>query len=207
LGADELKRTINKNSIEENRMDYNVIGQREQKSDKAYKKAFIDFIKSKQWHWFITIPIGLCDDDDVVLTRLRAIEATLCGKYLVNRYNRLPDESRFSMVVGFEGDTKCGTRHAHILAYIPSPTRRCLSHRMLMSVFPFEFRFLWNRYAAPCSFSWWSEERNVPYEIEDQAIRSRERANPPLRFGGVNVYRIIYAAKNVPGTRSTVVSL
>ena len=80
--------------------------QQQRDLDKAYKEVFVHFIKSKEWHWFITIPIGLCDDDDVVLKRLRAIEAAFCGKYLVNRYQKLPDEARFSMVVAFESDAK-----------------------------------------------------------------------------------------------------
>ena len=75
-----------------------MIQQNISRSDRPYKEAFVDFIKSREWHWFITIPIGLCDSDDVVLKRLRAIEAAFCGKYLVNRYHKLPDEARFSMV-------------------------------------------------------------------------------------------------------------
>jgi hypothetical protein len=110
-------------------MDYSV---RQGKSDKTYKEAFVDFIKSKQWHWFITMPIGLCDNDDVVLKRLRAIEAAFCGKYLVNRYQKLPDEARFCMAVAFEGDAKRGDRHAHILAYIPRPSKRRISQSMMI---------------------------------------------------------------------------
>ena len=63
-------------------MHYNVTKQHQRGSDKPYKRAFVDFIKSKQWHWFITIPIGLCDSDEVVLKRLRALEAAFCGRYL-----------------------------------------------------------------------------------------------------------------------------
>ena len=116
--------------------------QYQRKLDKPYKEAFVDFIKSRTWHWFITIPIGLCDGDDVVLKRLRAIEAAFCGKYLVNRYHKLPDEARFSMVVAFEGDAKRGDRHAHILAYIPLPSKRRISQSMMIGLFPWEFRFL-----------------------------------------------------------------
>ena len=122
-----------------------MIQQNISRSDKPYKEAFVDFIKSRQWHWFITIPIGLCDSDDVVLKRLRAIEAAFCGKYLVNRYHKLPDEARFSMVVAFEGDAKRGDRHAHILAYIPRPSKRRISQSMMIGLFPWEFRFLWNK--------------------------------------------------------------
>jgi hypothetical protein len=125
-----------------------VIGQHALKSDKSYKCAFIDFIKSRQWHWFITIPIGLCDDEEEVLKRLRSIEATLCGKYLVNRYHKLPDEARYSMVVAFEGEARLGTRHAHILAYVPKPINKRIPQSMLSSLFAFEFRFLWNKFSS-----------------------------------------------------------
>ena len=63
-------------------------------------------------------PRWLMPCDDEVLQLLKSIEGTLCGKYLVNRYHKLPDEARYSMVVAFEGEAKCGTRHAHILAYV-----------------------------------------------------------------------------------------
>ena len=119
--------------------------QSEPKSDKPYKSAFVDFIRSMQWHWFITIPIGYCDNEDAVLKRLRTIEAILCGKYLPNRYHRLPDEARFSMVVAFEGEVRLGTRHAHILAYIPTPTKKRIPQSMLSNLFPGEFRFFWNK--------------------------------------------------------------
>src|SRR5262249_21925638 len=126
-------------------MDYSVIERHQGKSDKPYKEAFVDFIRSKQWHWFITISIGSCDGDDEVLKRLRLIEAAFCGKYLVNRYQRLPDEARFCMAVAFEGDVKRGDRHAHILAYIPRPSKRPISQSMMIGLFPGQFRFLWNK--------------------------------------------------------------
>ena len=104
-------------------MDYDVIGQHQRRSDKLYKEVFVDFIKSREWHWFITIPIGLCDNDDMVLKRLRAIEAGFCGKYLVNRYQKLPDEVRFSMVVSFEGDARRGNRNSPRMPEGPSLKR------------------------------------------------------------------------------------
>ena len=156
-----------------------MIEQREITSDRPYKADFLDFIKSKQWHWFITIPIGLCDDENEVLRRLKSIEATLCGKYLVNRYHKLPDEARYSMVVAFEGEAKCGTRHAHILAYVPPPTKKRLSHSMMISLFPWEFRFLWTKYTP--AFKRVQIER--PWE--------------QIHFGAANTARTIYAVKDV----------
>ena len=54
-------------------------------------------------------------------------------------------EARFSMVVAFEGEVRLGTRHAHLLAFIPAPTKKRIPQSMLSNLFPFEFRFLWNK--------------------------------------------------------------
>ena len=156
-----------------------MIEQRELKSDRPYKADFVDFIKSKQWHWFITIPIGLCDDDDEVIRRLKSIEATLCGKYLVNRYHKLPDEARYSMVVAFEGEAKCGSRHAHILAYVPPPTKKRFSHSTMISLFPWEFGFLWTKH--------------MPTFKRVQIERPWEK----IHFGPANAARTIYTVKDV----------
>lgn len=157
--------------------------QYQRKLDKPYKEAFVDFIKSRTWHWFITIPIGLCDGDDVVLKRLRAIEAAFCGKYLVNRYHKLPDEARFSMVVAFEGDAKRGDRHAHILAYIPLPSKRRISQSMMIGLFPWEFRFLWNKFRLLSESNF--ENAWIRHPCQD------------VTFGRANTIRKIYTVKDV----------
>ena len=115
---------------------------------RRYKLSLVDFIQAKPWHWFITIPIGMCPDDDIVINRLRKIEGILCAKYLVNRYQKLPDEKRFSMVVAFEGYIESGTRHAHILAFIPVPMKTATSQDLLVMTYPGEFRFLWQSFAS-----------------------------------------------------------
>jgi hypothetical protein len=115
-------------------------------SDSGYKHAFVDFIKAQTWHWFITIPIGQCEDDDRVMSDLRKIEAILCGRYLTKRFHKLPDQARYSMLVVFEGEKKNGDRHAHPLVYVPKPIRRHISHDMAIGLFPQEFRFLWNQF-------------------------------------------------------------
>ena len=171
------------NTIKQKRIDYNVIKQRDRKSDKPYKEAFVDFIKSKEWHWFITIPIGSCHNDDIVLRRLRAIEAVLCGKYLVNRYHKLPDNGRFSMAVAFEGDAKHGDRHAHILAYIPRPSKRRISQSMMIGLFPWEFRFLWNRIRLLSASDFGQAWKQHPWE--------------DIKFGRANTVRKIYTVKDV----------
>ena len=129
--------------------------QRLTRSDKDYKRAFVNFIKSRTWHWFITIPIGACDGDETVVRRLRTIEAMLCGKHLVNRYHKLPDDQRFSMIVAFEGEVKSGDRHAHILAYVPPSMKRRTSHEMMIGLFPGHFRYLWAKLKRDAAnFQW-----------------------------------------------------
>ena len=77
------------------------------------------------------------------MRRLRTIEAMLCGRHLVNRYHKLPDDQRFSMIVAFEGEVKSGDRHAHILAYVPPSMKRRTSHEMMIGLFPGQFRYFW----------------------------------------------------------------
>ena len=163
-----------------------MIEQHVVKSDKAYKSAFVDFIRSKQWHWFITIPIGYCENEDEVLKRLRAIEAILCGKYLRNRYHRLPDEARFSMVVAFEGEAKLGTRHAHILAYIPTPTKKGVPQSMLSNLFPSEFRFLWKKL----------DLLSAPTESGYRRAREQDHWSD-IKITPANVARHVYTIKDL----------
>jgi hypothetical protein len=171
-------------------------------TDHQYKNAFVNFITSLEWHWFTTIPIGECPDEDEVLLRLRHIEAQLCKKYLVNRYDRLPDWERFSMAVAFEGEAKCGTRHAHILIYVPRPMKKSFSHGMLVDSIPFEFQFLWSksRRAGRHPLGPWSPEKDfLVCEIGEDAFRMIQQLDqePALRFGRANVARSIYAVKNL----------
>ena len=77
------------------------------------------------------------------MRRLRTIEAMLCKRHLVNRYHKLPDDQRFSMIVAFEGEVKSGDRHAHILAYVPPSMKRRTSHEMMIGLFPGDFRYSW----------------------------------------------------------------
>jgi hypothetical protein len=157
--------------------------QREALSDKPYKQAFVDFIKSRKWHWFITIPIGLCDNDDNVLKRLRLIEAAFCGKYLPNRFHKLPDHARFRTVVSFEGESKYGNRHAHILAYIPIPRKNCIFQSTLIERFPSEFRALWKKVGLLLASD--LEEASVENSLDD------------ITFGRANTVRAIYTVKDV----------
>jgi hypothetical protein len=156
-----------------------VIERHRRRSDRLYKEAFVDFTKSRPWDWFITIPIGECPTDELLLKRLRRIENELCRKFLVNRYHKLPDHLRFTMAVGFEGERGCGTRHAHVLAYVPAPTKIRISRDMLVNLFPEEFRFRWEK-------------------LKHEANRgSVQPWFGKLQFGKVNTARCIYAAKDV----------
>ena len=150
--------------------------------DAEYKDAFLNFIESKQWDCFITIGIGLVDDEDDVLRRLRLIEAELCGKYLVNRYHKLPDNFRYCFAVAFEGEVKKGTRHAHILAHVPKSTKRSISRRMSLAMFQLEFRFLWNR---------------VGRKIGAKQLLDFVQLYDRIRISPANTARVIYACKDI----------
>lgn len=155
-------------------------------NDTPYKSAFVDFILSQPWHWFITIPVGMCSNEDDVLRRLRLIEGKFCGDYVANRHNRLPDDERFVMAVAFEGTVKTGTRHAHVLAYVPSPKKRAISHLMMSSLFPFEFRFNWTKLDASRTGSRYDPER-----------AHRDHPLNDLHIAPANQARAVYTAKNV----------
>jgi hypothetical protein len=93
------------------------------------------------------------------------------------------NEARFCMAVAFEGDAKRGDRHAHILAYVPRPSKRRISQSMMIGLFPGEFRFLWNK-IRPLSAPHF-EEVWTPYPWEE------------LSFGRANTARTIYTVKDV----------
>jgi hypothetical protein len=155
-------------------------------SDRTYKHAFVDFIKSRTWHWFITIPIGGCENDDAVVERLRIIEAQLCGEYLGNRYHKMADHERFVSLVAFEGERRCGTHHAHVLVYVPAVTKKCtrISREMLLAVLKEEFRFLWATLR--------------PHGTESRTDRERwYKMRYELQFGDANVAGSKYAVKDV----------
>ena len=155
-------------------------------SDRAYKCALVDFIASRPWHWFITIPIGGRDDDAAVIERWRTIEAKLCGEYLVNRYHKLPDEARFVSLIAFEGERECGTRHAHVLVYVPTVTKKCtrISREMLLSILREKFQFLWATLK--------------PHGTESRTYLERwYEALNELHFEDANVARSIYTIKDV----------
>jgi hypothetical protein len=162
--------------------------------DHRYKRAFTDFIiTSLTWHWFITIPIGDCEDDELVLKRLRRIENELCKKYLVNRYSKLPANARFTIAIAFEGERELGVRHAHILAYVPQPTKKRISHGMAIDLFPSEFRARWelqnnstNRDDPSWTFiGWGNNKRNSIHHLTG------------FEFGESNRARIVYTLKHV----------
>ena len=140
------------------------------------------------WHWFITIPIGDCESDELVLKRLRRIENKLCKGYLINKYWKLPANARYTMAIAFEGERELGTRHAHILAYIPQPIRRRIPQEMAIGLFPSNFRFQWLVQKDPLNSSY-SESRRFAcrktYNLEG------------VQFRPANKARVVYSLKDV----------
>jgi hypothetical protein len=112
---------------------------------------------------------------------LRRIDALLSKKFLATRYDKLPDDARFLMVVAFEGERECGTRHAHILVRIPLPVKKRISHSMLKSIFVSEFMFLWRSPTTDQIFEIW------PIDTESE----------PLVFERANAARATYTVKDV----------
>lgn len=124
-------------------------------------------IETRPWHWFITIPIGACYRDDEVEEKLRFIDAHFCGKYLLNRYQRLPDDARFVTIAAFEGERRFGDRHAHALVYVPEPKKNCSSRESLIAAFPEEFQLLWNVLSFPNDgFRAWQTKFLLPLKFD-----------------------------------------
>jgi hypothetical protein len=153
-------------------------------SNKQYKSAFVDFITALQWHWFLTIGVGDCPNDDELLRRLRHIENQLCRRYLVNKYYKLPHQKRYSLAVAFEGERDCGSRHAHVLAYVPIPTKKQVTHDVAINLFQWQFRSAW---------------MELKYKALQQIKRhlSVDWTAADLRFGRANIARTIYGIKDV----------
>jgi hypothetical protein len=160
-----------------------------------YKHAFVSFIRSLQWDWFITVPIGECPHDDLILKLLRRIEAHFCKKYVSTRYHKLPDVDRFLMAVAFEGESRSGSRHAHLLVRIPSTNKMQVSKSRLIATFPFEFRLLWLKFKRTAM----ADENLFPYQRRGDSNRKAQDLGMKslLSFGRANVARQIYAVKRV----------
>lgn len=157
-----------------------------------YKHALVDFITSMPWHWFITIPIGDCESDELVLKRLRRMENELCKRYLINKYWKLPANARFTMAIALEGERELGTRHAHILAYIPQPTSKKISQEMVISLFPSEFCSRWVQLKHSAS---WDISRS--FYIGSNAETLDAAFPTGIQFGEANRVRIAYTVKDV----------
>jgi hypothetical protein len=153
-------------------------------SDQPYKHAFVDLIKGLEWHWFITIGVGECPDDTELLRWLRRIENELCRRYLVNKYQKLPHQERYTLAVRFEGERSCGNRHTHVLAYVPQPTKPAKPHSTAIFLFHWQFRSLWTHLKLKAL-----QESNRHLTVDWTAA--------DLRFGRVNLARSIYPVKDV----------
>ena len=174
--------------------------------EQNYKDEFVRFIETLDFHWMVTIGIGSCPRDEELIRRLRIIEAQLCGKYCSNQYHKLADADRYSMVVGFEGERTCGTRHAHILVCVPKPTRRQISHSLAIMRFKWEFWCLWlklngNVGVQHSPYSMQSAHLSKFRDGDDQEILKFDGKRLPVKIdrigptsGTVNKY---YAVKRV----------
>lgn len=146
-----------------------------------YKRELVNFVQRLDWQFFVTIGVGRCPDDEVVLQRLREIEARLSKRYLLNRYHKLPDEARFYMLVVLEGEKRLGNRHAHILVHVPHPRKGCPSREMLIGTFCWKFVFLWHTLTPHGECKW------APWE---------PIGGPKMfKFEPANVARQIYTVK------------
>ncbi len=146
----------------------------------GYKEALVEFVNGQEFDWAITIGIGSCPDDDETMRRLRAIDAILSKKYLLNRYHKLPQDQRFLMIVAFEGQRADGVRHAHILLRVPTPLKKG-TRSMLIGTFPTQFRFLWDGVSLR------------PPPRSTALIPNGEKQ--PIHFERVNTARKIYTIK------------
>jgi hypothetical protein len=151
----------------------------------SYKQAFVEFQKTQNYDWSITIGVGFCPPDDQLLKRLTTIDAIFSKKYLVGRYHKLPPDARFLIGVAFEGERSCGSRHAHILVRIPMPIKKC-TRQMLLSGFPFEFQFLWHTLNPSADRVSWSP-----------AWPKVKGKSQPFEFCSANAARTIYTIKRV----------
>jgi hypothetical protein len=148
-----------------------------------YKRSLVNFIQDLEWDFFITIGIGFCPDDDELLKRLRLIEAKFCKKYVMTKYHKLPHRERFSTVVAFEGEKRLGNRHAHILVHIPQPRKKWSERSTLISLFCWEFRFMWHQV--------------TPFAERCGSVLRPIVKDAPLTFGRVNAARETYTVKSV----------
>jgi hypothetical protein len=164
-------------------------------SDARYKNALVEFFKAKTWHWAVTIPIGLCEDDDSVLRRLRHIEAMLNGKFQTKRFHKLSDQKRFSMVIAFEGQYEIGTRHAHILVHVPTPIKKRISRSMMIALLPQEFRSLWTKLQGIPTKQAFDTTKALPWESKD--IDPTAVGMAGLHFETATIGQVIYAIKSI----------
>ena len=103
------------------------------------------FIASLEWTFFITVPItkSKCDDYEM-MRRWKLIEAHLCNRYLPKRWHKIEGEGRFQTLLAFEGSHKAGTRHCHLLMYVPEAILRQNFRHFILSGIKAEIQMLWN---------------------------------------------------------------
>jgi hypothetical protein len=115
---------------------------------------------------------------------------------VARRYHKLPDSARYSMLVAFEGESKLGTRHAHLLVYVPKPKRRTKSHEMTVTFLPQEFRFLWNRF-RPNTRTQFEPRKSAGDDISDAVSSRISDEMLAVKFKRATEIQAIYTIKSV----------
>ena len=67
--------------------------------------------------------------------------------------------------------------------YVPPPTKKCISHSMMISLFPWEFESLWNKLTSLSAPAFKRVQIERPWE--------------KIKFGAANTARTIYTVKDV----------
>jgi hypothetical protein len=144
----------------------------------AHKNALISFLGDKKWHLFGTIGEGFCPPDDIVLHRLKQIEARLNRRYVSNAYHKKAATERISIIAAFEGDRECGTRHCHFLVYCPPPKKQGRAGVIPLGLMILQIKMLWSELSRTSdesgpelfkSITWngyeWDEGKDEPVMI------------------------------------------
>jgi hypothetical protein len=97
--------------------------------------------------------------------------------------------------VAFEGERRLGTRHAHILVYLPTPIKKMVSREIAVGLLPTMFRTLWDKFGPSNSRSLApaSKFRRPPGE-DFTGPTIWERAD--LNFMPANEASVTYAIKD-----------
>jgi hypothetical protein len=85
------------------------------------KRDIQDLFRGYRWHFHVVIEPRdvMWMGDQEALTQLRLLNYRLCKWWLPKRFAELPLERRFHWAAFFQGSRDAGTRHLHVLLYVP----------------------------------------------------------------------------------------